>query len=53
MNGSTITNTTQSAFAQPPISRRRNRSISTVMAIQIQATHAKKMRMVQKMLRNG
>jgi hypothetical protein len=53
MNGRTITKTTQRAFTHPEISRRRKTSMRTVMAIQIHATHAKKMRIVQKMLRNG
>ena len=48
-----MTNITQAAFAQPETSWRRNRSISTVMAIQMKMTQAKKIRIVQKMLRNG
>ncbi len=43
----------QAALAQPEMSRRRKTSIRTVIAIQIQMTQAKKIRIVQKMLRNG
>jgi len=52
-NGRTMTNTTQPALAQPPASSRRNRSMKTLITIQIQATQQKKMIIVQRTSKNG
>ena len=52
-NGRTITKIDHSTFAPPPMSRRRKRSAKTVIRIQNQITHAKKMSIVQTMSRNG
>ena len=53
MNGSTITNTVQPALPHPDRSGRRKTSTSTVIAIQIQRAHVKKMIIVQKISMNG
>ena len=45
--------TIQAAFAQPPMSRRRNMSPKIAISIQMYATQAKKMIIVQRMFRNG
>ena len=44
---------TQNALNQPDMSRRRKRSMKTVIAIQIHTTQAMKIRIVQKMFRKG
>ena len=53
MYGSTITKMIQSAFVQPPQSRRRKMSAKTVIKSQNQMIHAKKIIIVQKMLSSG
>src|SRR5437764_15442489 len=52
-NGSTTTSTVQPALPHPDRSGRRKTSTSTVIAIQIQRAHVKKMIIVQKISMNG
>jgi len=52
-NGRMITKITHNTLWPPPMSWRRKRSANTVIRIQNQITHAKKMSIVQTTSRNG
>jgi hypothetical protein len=53
MNGRKMMKISQMVFFPPPMSRRRNTSLITMISIQNQITHAKMIRIVQRTSRKG